>query len=187
MTLIDVEALKAQLDLEGISYDDFDDSQLELLLNNIQKELVGYTNVPISPTTHKRIIRNFHGDLCELEYYPVRQITSLKIGSRELTTDDYVLDEELGILYFNSHLCGMLVIEYCCQISEDMINNVVNPLIFDIIKYRLTTNFSNDGAVSSMKEGDVSVNYDTNSSLGNLIQGRIKDLKNYYSIRIRMV
>ena len=74
-----------------------------------------------------------------------------------------------------------------CQISEDMINNVVNPLIFDIIKYRLTTNFSNDGAVSSMKEGDVSVNYDTNSSLGNLIQGRIKDLKNYYSIRIRMV
>ena len=187
MTLIDVESLKAQLYLEGISYDDFDDSQLELLLNNIKNELVGYTNVPISATNHKNIIRDFKGDLLELDYYPVRNITSLKIGSKCLTADDYVLDEELGILYFNSHLCGMLVIEYCCQISDDMITNVVNPLLFDIVKYRLTTNFSKDGVMSSMKEGDVQVNFDTSSSLGNLIQGRIKDLKNCYSIRIKVL
>lgn len=187
MTLIDVEALKAQLDLEGISYDDFDDSQLELLLTSITDELMGYTNVPIVATNHKNIFRGFDGDLLELDYYPVRKITSLKIGTKCLTTDDYVLDEELGILYFNSHLNGMLVIEYCCCISDDMITKVVNPLISDIVKYRLTSNFSKDGVMSSMKEGDVSVNYDTSSSLGNLILGRIKDLKNVYSVRIKVV
>ena len=186
MALIDVETLKQQLSLEGISYD-LDDSQLELLLNNIKNEITGYTNVPIDPTNHKTIVRNFDDDMLELDYYPVNNITSLKIGSLELTSDDYVLDESLGILYLHSRMSGMLVVEYCCKISEDMINNVVNPLIFDIIKYRLTTNFNGNGVMSSVKEGDVQVNYDVNSSLGNLIQSRIKDLKNCYSIRIKVL
>jgi len=186
MTLIDVTTLKSQLDLEGISYD-FDDSQLELLLNNVKNELAGYTNVPISPTNHKSIIHDFKGDMLELDYYPVNSITSLKIGSSTLTSDDYVLDEHLGILYLHSKLSGMLVVEYCCVISDEMITNVVNPLIFDIIKYRLTTNFTGNGVMTSVKEGDVSVNYDSNSSLGNLIQSRIKDLKNCYSIRIKVI
>ena len=186
MTLIDVETLKTQLALEGVTCE-LSDEDLQLLLTNVVNELTGTTNVPINPTNHKDIIRRFTGDMLELDYYPVRQITSLKIGSLELTSDDYVLDENLGILYFNSNLSGLLVIEYCCQVSDDVTTNVVNPLVFDIIKYRLTSNFSKDGVMSSMKEGDVSVNFDTSSSLGNLILGRIQDLKNVYSIRIKVL
>lgn len=186
MALIDLENLKEQLSLEGVPFE-LSDEQLGLLLTNVINELTGYTNVPITPTNHKTIHRDWIGDMLELDYYPVRNITSLKIGSKTLTDDDYVLDESLGILYFNSHLSGMLVIEYCCLVSDDVINNFVNPLLFDIIKYRLTTNFSSDGVMSSMKEGDVSVNFDTSSSLGNLIQGRINDLKNHYSIRIKVL
>lgn len=186
MTLIDVENLKKGLELEGISTD-MSDEDLGLLLTNVVKELMGNTNAPINPTNHKVILKNFCDDILELDYYPVRKINSFVIGSKTLTDEDYVLDEELGILYLHSNMSGLLVIEYCCQLSDDMISNIVNPLVFDIIKYRLTTNFSNNGDISSMKEGDVSVNYNTNSSLGNLIQSRIKDLKNCYSIRIKVL
>ena len=187
MTLITLEELKKQLVLEGVPYEDFSDEQLQLLLNNVVSELMGYTNVPINPTSHKMVMRNFDDDLLELDFYPVGNITSLKIGSLELSGDDYVLDDTLGILYLNSRLSGLLVCEYCCKLPDNVITTIVNPLLFDMIKYRLTTGFSGNGVMSSVKEGDVQVNYDTGSSLGNLIQGRIKDLKGMYSIRIKVL
>ena len=186
MTLIDLETLKKQLTIEGVTTE-LSDEQLELLLTNVVNEITGYTNVPIHPTSHKTILRDFDDDMLELDHYPVVEITSLKIGQTELSSDDYVLDEGLGILYFYSHLSGMLNVEYCCQVSDEVINNLINPLIFDIIRYRLTTNFSVEGAMSSVKEGDVQVNYDTSSSLGNLIQSRINDLKGLFSIRIKVL
>ena len=187
MTLIDVETLKQNLTLENIEYDDYSDEDLELLLNNLIAELTGYGNIPIQPMNHKEIRRNFDGKLYEMDYYPVSEISNLKIGSKTLTSDDYVLDEEKGILYLHSQLSGMLVIEYVACLSDDVINSKVNPLLFDMLKYRLTTNFSNDGAISSIKEMDTSVNYDTSTSLGNLIQSRINNLKSCYSIRIKVI
>ena len=186
MTLIDVNSLKQQLNLEGITYD-YSDEDLELLLTNIVKEIIGYTNAPINPVTHKRIIRDFQSDMLELDYYPVSEISSLQVGSKTLSSDDYILDDTLGILYFHSVLSGILSCQYSCQLSESAIDNIINPLVFDMVKYRLTTNFSTTGVMSSVKEGDVSVNYDTSSSLGNLIQSRINNLKATYSIRIKVL
>ena len=187
MTLITVEDLKTQLTLEGVSYDDFDDSQLELLLNNIKNEIAGYTNAPITPTDHKMIIRGFDDDMVELDYYPVTCISNCKVGSTTLQEKDYFLDETLGILYFNAALTGLLIVEYTCCVSDKVLTEVVNPLMFDMIKYRLGTGFSPNGVLSSVKEGDVSVNYDTGSSLGALILGRINDLKHTYSIRVKVL
>lgn len=187
MALINVSSLKEQLDLEGINHSDYADSKLELLLNNIVKEIIGYTNAPINPITHKRIIRDFRSDMLELDYYPISSISSLQVGSKTLSSTDYILDETLGILYFNSELSGLLSCTYVCQCSGDTIDNVINPLVFDMIKYRLTTNFTTTGVMSSVKEGDVSVNYDTSSSLGNLIQDRLNNLKATYQIRIKVL
>lgn len=187
MTLIDVESLKAQLDLEGISHDSYTDSNLTLLLTNIIKEIIGYTNAPINPVNHKRIIKDFRSDRLELDYYPVATIQSLQVGSKTLASTDYVLDESLGILYFDTELSGLLLCEYTCKCSDDTIENIINPLVFDIVKYRLTSNFSTAGVMSAVKEGDVSVNYDTSTSLGNLIYGRMNNLKATYSVRIRVL
>lgn len=187
MTLIDIETLKTNLLLEKIEYD-YSDEELELLLNNITAELKGYLgNIPIEPVTHKEIINNFKGSLYEVDYYPVSEVTSFNVGSVELTSDDYVLDEERGILYLHSHMSGLLVIEYVACLSDDVITNKVNPLLFDMVKYRLTSNFSGDGVISSIKEMDTSVSYDTSTSLGNLIQSRINDLRSCYSIRIKVI
>lgn len=187
MTLINKDLLRQQLTLEGINHEDYADDDLELLLTNIVKELIGYTNAPIKPMTHKRIIRDFKSDMLELDYYPVSEISSLTIGSKTLSSDDYVLDETIGILYFHSKLSGLLSCQYICQISVEVIENIINPLVFDMVKYRLTTNFSSNGVMSSVKEGDVQVNYDTSTSLGNLIQARINNLKSTYSTRIRVL
>ena len=187
MSLIDIETLKTNLLLEKIEYD-YSDEELELLLNNITAELKGYLgNIPVEPVTHKEIINNFKGSLYEVDYYPVSEVTSFNVGSVELTSDDYVLDEERGILYLHSHMSGLLVIEYVACLSDDVITNKVNPLIFDMLKYRLTSNFTVEGAISSIKEMDTTVSYDTSTSLGNLIQSRINDLKSCYSIRIKVI
>lgn len=187
MTLIDVNSLKQQLNLEGITYD-YSDEDLQLLLTNTINELIGYTNLPITPRNLKQIVKDFNSDRVELDYYPVTRITTLKIGSNTVEEDDYVLDEGLGVLYFDTVLRGLLVVEYVHGLGDDTIDNIVNPLIFDMLKYRLTTNFTTEGVMSSVKEGDVSVNYDTSTSLGNLIYSRINDLKSrYYSVRIKVI
>lgn len=187
MTLIDVTSLKQQLNIEGVTLEDYSDEELELLLTNLINELIGYTNAPIKPVTHKRIIRDFQSDMLELDYYPITEISSLQIGSKPISSTDYVLDESLGILYFNSILSGLLSCTYVCKLSDVVIDNIINPLVFDMFKYRLTTNFSTTGVMSSVKEGDVQVNYDTSTSLGNLIQSRINNLKATYSIRIKVL
>lgn len=186
MTLINISDLKQQLLLENISHE-FTDDKLELLLDNTITELIGYTGLPILPVSHKTIVRKFHSNILELDHYPINEIQSLKIGSTKLSDDDYVLDDTLGILYFNSVLKGLLSCQYTCQLSDDVIDNLINPLVFDMVKYRLTSNFSTTGVMSSIKEGDVSVNYDTSSSLGNLILSRINNLKATYSIRIKVL
>ena len=56
-----------------------------------------------------------------------------------------------------------------------------------MVIYALTYNNAGVGdAFSSIKEGDVSINYDTNNGRGSRINSRITDLKNRYnSARVR--
>lgn len=188
MTLITVEDLKKQLELTQVDISTYSDEDLELLLTNTINEIIGYTNLPINPISHKQIVRNFNSTLFELDYYPIKEISSLRIGSKILSDDDYILDDTLGILYFNTKGSGLLVVEYVSQLSNEFLSVNVTPLIVDIIRYRLSNDFSVDGVRTSIKEGDVSVNFDSSSSLGNLIQGRIANLKNnYYSVRIKVL
>ena len=182
-----VEDFKSLMDLEGISLDDYSDDDLELLLQTKLDELTAYTGLEINPTTHKEIKRDFSDDMYEVDFYPVSEISSFTIGSKTLTSDDYTLDEEKGILYFHSIMRGMLVLEYNSCLPETIFSSKVKPLLFDMGKYMLTTQSTSDGVVSSVKEGDVSVNYDTSSSLGNLILSRMNNLKSMYSVRIKVI
>jgi hypothetical protein len=182
-----VTEFKQLLELENISFDDYSDEDLQLLLDNKLSELTNYTGINILPTSHKEIKRDWTGDTYEVDYYPISEITSLKVGSKNLTSDDYVLDEEKGILYFHYVLGGMLVLEYSSGFTSEVFASKVKPLLFDMGKYMLTNGSSGLGAMSSVKEGDVQVNYDTSSSLGGLIIARMNNLRASYQCRIRMV
>lgn len=184
MPILTLSELKEKLDLQNVDYD-LNDAKLDLLLRETITQLMGYTNLPILPQSHKQIDPHFKGKTLDLDYYPIKDIRSIDIGSKTLESDDYILDDDNGILYLNSIMSGTLVVDYIVQIPETMFYSV-NNLLFDLIKLNLKNNFE-DTAFSSVKEGDVSINYDTNNSLPSLIQQRIAELKNMNLCKIRML
>ena len=186
MTLIDLTSLKQNLTIQNIQHD-LSDEDLALLLNNTLLELSGRIGAPIQAQSFKEMLRYFQGDMFELNHYPVIDISSVRVGSENLSNDDYVLDERLGIIYFHNPQRGFLVVEYSSCLDDVVINTKINPLVFDMIKYSLTNNFSDKGNVSSIKEMDTQINYDTSSSLGSLIESRINQLKGNYSVRIKVL
>ena len=186
MALIDVTELKQKLRIYNVTAD-LSDEDLELLLNNTILELAGRIGVPIETEQHKEMVRDFKNDMFELTWYPVQQISSIAVGSKTLGPEDYVLDESLGILYFNTTLKGFLVVEYCSCLPDNVIDTKINSLVLDIIRYRLTNGFSSEGSISSIKEMDTQINYDTSSSLGSLIESRINNLRSSYSVRIKVL
>lgn len=184
MPILTLSELKTKLELESVDYD-LTDAKLDLLLRQTITQLIGYTNLPILPQSHKQIDPHFEGKILDLDYYPIHDIRSIDIGSKSLERAEYILDDDNGILYLNSNMSGTLVVDYIVQIPEMMFFSV-NNLLFDLIKLNLKNNFE-DTAFSSVKEGDVSINYDTNNSLPSLIQQRIAELKNMNSCKIRML
>ena len=72
-----VTEFKKLLELENISFDDYSDEDLQLLLDNKLSELTNYTGINILPTSHKEIKRDWTGDTYEVDYYPISEITSL--------------------------------------------------------------------------------------------------------------
>ena len=182
-----VDEFKSLCNLEKISLNDLSDNDIKLLLQTKISELSAYTGLELCPSNHKEIKRDFSNDVYEVDFYPVKEISNFTIGSKTLTSDDYVLDAERGILYLHSNMSGMLVIEYVSCLPDSVILSKIKPLLFDMGKYMVTTNFSTNGTISSVKEGDVQVNYDTSSSLGGLIMARIDNLKNSYSTRIKVI
>lgn len=187
MTIITPTDLKQKLILQGIPESKINDDTLEDLIDLKVEELLSLTNIPIKEVSRKQIIKDFKGDLFESNFYPVHTVNSFKINNTELTNDDYVLDETTGIFYLNTNHKGLLVIEYLQRVSEDFLTSVINPLIVDMITYHYSTDNAGTGSVSSIKEMDTSINYDTSNSLGNRIYNRIESLKqnNTFSARIK--
>lgn len=182
LTLITPEELKKLLKLQGVTDSEIGDLEtLQSLIDLKISEITALTGLPVNPVTRKQIIKNFQGDLFETDWYPVNRICSFKIDGIELTEDDYVLDENAGIIYLNNNRTGLLVIEYCNKLSDEVISSKVNALIGDMVLYGYTAPNQNSGEISSIHEAEQSISYDTSNSLGNRIYARIDGLKSSYS------
>ena len=174
------------LRINGITTE-MSDEDLELLLNQKKSEIIAYTGLELNPTSHTELKRDFFDDQYMVDFYPVVSVTSCQVGSKTLTGDDYTCDSERGIFYFHSIVNGFLRLEYVSGVSSAVFDGKVKPLLFDMAKYMLTSSNSDVGAMSSIKEGDVQVNYDTSTSLGGLIVSRLNNLKNMYSCRVKVI
>lgn len=184
MTLL--TEFKQYLTLNNITTE-FTDEELELLLNNKVNELITYTGIEINPVTHTEFKRGFSDDIYELDFYPIKEISELKVDGKSITSDRYTCDGERGVLYFNYCLNGLLFCKYVSGVSETVFDTKVKPLLFDMAGYTLKGENSLLGTVSSIKEGDVQVNYDTSTSLGGLIVSRLNNLKGMYSCRVKVI
>lgn len=182
LDLITPTDLKNKLKLQGVDESLLsDDSVLQDWIDLKVDEIIDWTGLAIKPVTRKEILRRFKGDLFETNIYPVTSVNSFKINNVELTSDDYVLDENAGIFYLNHSHTGMLVIEYVHCVSQEFVTSKIDPLIVDMLLYTFndTTGENSKGNISSIHEMDTTINYDTSNSLGNRIYARLESLKNY--------
>ena len=188
MSIITPEELKEKLILQGVPGSDLEDlDKLQSLIDLKVSEVTALAGVPVNPVSRKQIKKGFKGELFESDWYPIIDVNSFKIDGVELTkNDDYVLDEFGGIFYLNKNHTGMLVIEYTQGLSDEDIQNKINPLISDMVLYGFTSLDNNAGDISSIHEADQSVSYDTSNSLGNRIYSRIDALKSAYNYSARI-
>lgn len=152
------------------------ESLLQLQIDKIASE----TGLELNPTAHTDVDFNFNWESQDynVRYYPVYEIHQVRVDNKCICPKDYILDKDTGRLHFLKKLPKgeALIVEYMSCESDSYFNSKVLPLAYDMLLYSLDESPTKNA--SSIKEGDLSVNYDTNTSLNAMIINRLNDLKN---------
>lgn len=180
-----VDEVRDRLRLDDIDDSSLSDEDLNLLIIGKIDELQGLLGFDIVETSHKQYIRNYHDNLLILDYLNVLEVYQVLVNNKELCESEYTLDENLGILYFNNTQNGFLIIKYLCGLNETQLNTLIKPLLLDMITYKLDDNPERNA--TSIKEGDISIGYDTTQLLGQRINTRIQELRNSYTTKVRLI
>lgn len=170
------EELSKYLEFKGVDTTDLTPEDLDYFIRLKQEEIQSFTGVPIFPVQHEYFKRRFHSDQVVLPFYPVSEIISLRINGEEPETI-YDVIAETGVIYFDKQVRGVLRIDYKAQLSNSSLVELIDPLIRDMAEYDLSQD-PTMGA-TSVKEGDVSIGYDSSLSLGSRILQQLDYLRNY--------
>ena len=152
-----------------------------VLRDNLIKRLELELGLPLTPKAAKKIDKDFDDSVILLENFPVQEVVSIKIDNKKLCGHDFIVNESEGIVYLNSNHSGFLYVKYLYGLKEDE----YNPLIDLMVEYEMDNSWDKDA--SSIKENNVTVNYDTSLGKGALIQSMIQDLRNKYSCVVEMI
>ena len=201
---IDIERFKTLLRIEGL--DDFFESDRDLMVYIESKfhELEGICGIDILPKSRVKINRKFHGDMVELNFYPVVEVVRVYIDDELLSHSHFNVSYKLGIVYFDKMYTGSIKVEYITGVDYDTFTFSIVPLVKDMVAFNvnrikvnnLTGGFS--GVASSVREGDLSISLanassgsggDSDFGYGGGINNRINDLRNRFSrsARVRLL
>lgn len=161
-----------------------DEINEEELKEYLEKDLESQLGLTFKDVEHTQI-EEFDYDHIILDFYPILEITSVNIGSETLEPTDYILDEELGIIYLKHPYRGLLNLKYVSGFSKLEYDTVISPLLDLMLKYHLDTGWDKDA--TTIKEGDVSISYDSSIGTGALINNRINELRKRYSTTARLL
>lgn len=173
----DIEKIRTFLRLNNINIDDYSDEELttfiEMQINKIEAD----TGRELTETFHRDIELHFKKGSKEyiLRHFPVVSIQKLSVDNDIMT--NFICDYETGIIKFNEPIleCEVLEVEYISKESDTWIDTNIPNLLNDMLLYALSDTKLRD--VSSIKEGDISINYDTSNSLHALIIKKIEKLR----------
>ena len=154
-----------------------DDDLREQLKKRLELEL----GLPLAPQLGKQVEQSFEDNVILIEDFPVQSVRTLRIGDKTLTDEDYILDESEGCIYLNKPQQGLLYLEYCYGLPE----SEYKPLLDLMVEYENDNSWNKDA--SSIKENNVTVNYDTSVGKGARIQSMIADLRNRYHCFVEMI
>lgn len=175
----DKDEIRAYLKLHNIS-GEYTDEELDSLINMMINHIQAETGRELTPTTHNDSELHFNTSRGEynLKHYPVVEIESIFIDNSPVLPFDYILNSESGIIKFLKPLppvCECLYVEYTSCESDEWITRYIAPLLGDMLVYNLTADSLKNA--TSVKEGDVSVNYDSGNSLLALINKRLDRIR----------
>lgn len=197
---ITIDEVKANLKANGIDTTSLTDDTIQQMIDYATKRIISLTGIDHNPVTRNDVdlypsptLKNYL-----LPYYPVTSIESIRINNeKELTTDDYYLDQENGIIKFKTPEIifpedfEILSITYTTKVTETYWENNVEPVILDLITYQNNPIYTNGGIASSISEGDVSVSYDNTSSVYTIfyknLMNNIENLKTINKPRATML
>lgn len=154
-----------------------DDDLKETLKKRLELEL----GLPLTPKTVKQVDMRFNDEIILLDNFPVSEIKLIRIDSRKLVSEDYMLVENEGTIYLNEHCSGRLYVEYTYGLPEED----YLPLLDLMVEYENDTSWKKDA--SSISEKNVSISYDTSQGKGARIQAMIQDLRNKYACVVDMI
>lgn len=137
--------------------------------------------IPLTPKNVKQIDPEFKDDTIIVDFFPILEIVSLKIGDKTVSDSEYVLAEDEGIIYLEKVMEGLLYMEYSYGLSEDQYMGLLDMMV----EYEKDTNpYAN---ATSIRENNVSVSYDSSTTEGAIIQSLIDTLRNRYNCTVRMI
>ena len=185
MSLITIPDLRLLLRLNGINTDTYTDTEMESLLEyytNMLNSLLCFEYKTCEHTEYHEL----KGDkLTLVDYYPVQYVTSVSVEDKEYSGLVKRVDKHNGIIYFTETVTGELTITYTTGWTEDKIKRYITPLLVDLMVTGLK--YGNEGRISSLHEGDVSVTYDTSVNSLLDVNNRITDLNKRFSVRARLL
>lgn len=154
--------------------------------NDLRKKLLQRLEVevglPLIPKSAKELERNFNGSEILLSYFPVREVKELKIDGNVIDLEKVILLEDEGTIHLpHDYSADVVYVEYTYGLPPESFL----PILDLMEEYELDSDWKKD--VSSVKEINVSVSYDTSLSKGATIQKMIADLSNRYSCLVRMI
>lgn len=183
--MINIDELRLILKVDGVEADNYSDEELNQLVTY-------YTRLFNNLISFNYIAREYNEYIPLFEYtssvlinhYPIQEISTLTIENKDYINKLKHVNAESGLIYFTEPVLGDLQITYMSGWSEEDIEAIIQPVIFDLIVYGVK--YGAEGIITSLREGDVSVSYDVNSSLTN-IRSRISDLNKRFGVKARMI
>jgi hypothetical protein len=183
MSLITIPDLRLLLRLNGISTDTYTDTEMESLLEYYTSMLNSLLCFEYETCEHTEY-QDLTGDkFTLLDYYPIQYVTSVSVDDKEYSGLVKRLDKHNGVIYFTGTVTGELTVTYATGWTENKIKQYIRPLLVDLMITGLK--YGNEGRISSLHEGDVSVTYDMSSLLD--VNNRITDLNKRFSVRARLL
>ena len=159
-----------------------ENTENDLLRKKLLERLEAEVGLPLIPKSAKELERNFQGSDILLSYFPVREVEKLLIDGEVIDLEEVILIEDEGTIHLpHDYSADVIYVEYTYGLPPESFL----PILDLMEEYELDNDWKKD--VSSVKEINVSVSYDTSLSKGATIQKMIADLRNRYSCLVRMI
>lgn len=199
---INIDEFKTFLRFSGVSIDDFTDEELESLIDFKTRELEGFIGADIYPHERTKVVSKFHDDRVQLNFYPIVQVVDVFVNDEKMNRSEFNVNQKLGMIYFKNFQNGVVKVQYVSGIIDRDLDFMIVPLLYDMVAYTISFGKMNSSVggfgylASSLKEGDVSINFSNGNISGSggygysaPINTKIDELrkKYHYTPRVRLL